>query len=170
MKDNQGKLIKRDRKASTARMGGRKTKTDAELWERRIKAYKLWTSGITLHEGARSLCISATQFQIDIKAMAYIQPIQEVKARLDGGYLGLLKTCWDIINAPGSKTESRIAAIKEAREIISKSARLHGLERDAAPTFNNSLTMISTGKTNYDSWDDNAVKAEFDRRRLKLPA
>jgi hypothetical protein len=161
--------MKSEKRRSSAgkKISGRLTGNNKELEARRLKEYKMWISGITKMEIARQSNLTWNVINNDIKYIASLEPIENVKEKIDAQFNDLFKLCREKLEDIKVTDTSRIGYIREASEILTRLARIHGLDKGDNYTFNSSITNIVTGIKVYDKWDNDRLQEEFKRRRIK---
>jgi len=146
---------------------GRVTKTDKELWDRRVKEYRLWSMGVTKTEIARQFGITYPAVTNDVKAVAALEPIEDVKEKIDASFMEVIRTAFEKINKEGIPEGAKVGYLHEINEALSRRARINGLDKGDNYTIN-ATTNILTGVNIYAKWDDSRLQEEFKRRRLTI--
>jgi hypothetical protein len=142
----------------------RKSKSDAELWDRRLKEFQLWTQGISIREISRYFGIDEVVVGRDLKKIAMLDDVKEVKGRLNGILLNLCRRSYRRLAAlpPDSHVATQWAKI--ILEVSDKLARLHGFTQDNFVVNN---TMIQNNVRNaYDGMTETELSEEWKRRKL----
>lgn len=156
----------RGRAPGTRGPGGRKSKNNADLMNRRIEIYRLWSSGISKTEIATRFGLSVDAISLDIKAIAMLDDPKSAKDKIDSGYLEIIRRALDL--AELEKDAFKIAALMRiAVDGLSHRAKLHGFEQ-TNNQFNISQTQIlnTSGRNPYDGLDEKALEREIARRRF----
>jgi len=146
---------------------GRVTKTNKEMWDRRVKEYRLWSMGITKTEIARQFNLTYPAVTDDIKAVAALEPIVDIKEKIDASFNEIIRTAFEKINKEGIPEGAKVGYLHEINEAVSRRARIHGLDKGDSYTIN-ATTNILTGVNIYAKWDDSRLQEEFKRRRLTI--
>ena len=147
--------------------GGRISKSNAELWSRRVKEYRLWSMGVLRIEIARQFNLTPKQVGEDIQAMVAFEPIEEVKKKIDAKSNEVIRTAFENVNKADTPHAARIGYLHIINEAIGRLSLIHGLERPQN-NFNLYQTLnVENGDNKYGKWDSNRLREEFNRRRLR---
>ena len=70
------------KKKSKGKSHGRTTENNASLWERRIKEYRLWATGVSKSEIARQFKVHFDTIAADLKAVAMLEPVTDAVSKI----------------------------------------------------------------------------------------
>ena len=141
----------------------RKTHNEAELWARRTKEFQLWTQGVPVTHIAEHFGVDVRIIYNDLKKMAMMDDVKEMKSRINGMYMNLIRRGFRRLSAIKPNSQTATMYMRELSAAIEKLAKVHGFQQD----FNINNTMIQNNvKNNYDILPDEELKKEYQRRLL----
>jgi len=169
MKSKENKVKMQAVPSAVQKKNGRTTKNNAALWSRRIREYRLWSMGVNKSEIAESFNITPKTVAEDLEAVAMLEPIEDMKRKIDANLKEVIRTCFEKVNADGIPENAKVGYIHEINEAVSRTARIHGLEKENNNFYlSQTINNLSGVENKYADWNSDRLQEEFGRRRLSI--